>query len=762
MIVGAALILAAIVFSTLSSDRLITPSATPIPTLPPLPTLNITPPTSLAELATQYPDLAPILTDPELDSVYKELLLAYQEGGEEAAKELAHRRGLLTPQDDVRLMLVLDTEDNAPLVTQLEGAGIRVISAYRDRVNIAVPLSLIRDQAQAGESGVLFRQLTELEHVVAVRLPEQHIPHNGSIQGEGVTIIGADDWHAAGFTGAGLRVGVLDQGFAGYQALLGVELPDEVTVEYFGWYDDEINHGTACAEIIHEVAPDAQLFFAWYDGSNAALGKAAEWLKTQGVHIISHSAGSLVGPRDGSGWEARLVDGLAAEGILWINSAGNSARSHYRGVFTDEDGDQIHEFTPGEEALALYDSGEYILVILSWEDNWKRAAQDYDLFLYDSAGNKLASSENSQTGEANQEPVEGIIYQTDGETVYAVVTAYDVDEPVTLDVFVGGADVAYPSPDHSICSPGDALGSLTVGAVEWQTDRLADYSSQGPTPDGRLKPEISAPTGVSVATNGPARFDGTSASAPHVAGAAALVWQAHPEFTRQQVVDFILIHAVDLGPVGPDTGYGYGRLQLPTSPVEEPTPVTSTSPPATSPPATVPASAPTGPPVSLPSPTPVAYVTPEVPPVPPSGIGGGLSLLTELGLVVGGIGCAGIGLLLFGGIGLFIMRRRARRVCEPSAAAYLPPPAFAPPYPLPPAPPPTSPFPPAAPPPPPPAQPQPTRCQFCNAALRPGARFCAACGHPLAPACPSRYCRHCGTRLRAGARFCFRCGRPTR
>ncbi len=744
-LVGVALILAAILFSVFSSDRLITPLATPNPTLPPLPTLNVTPPVSLAELATQYPDLAPILTDPELDSVYKEFLLAYQEGGEEAALELARRRGLLTPEGDVRLTLVLDTEDNAPLAAQLEGAGIQVVSAYRDRVNVAVPLDLIRAQAQADEPGAFFEQLTELEHVIAVRLPEQYIPHDSGIQGEGVAVIGADEWYAAGFTGAGLRIGVLDQGFAGYRALLGVELPDEVTVEYFGWYDDDIDHGTACAEIIHEVAPDAELFFAGYDGSNAALGEAVEWLQAQGVKIISHSAGNLVGRRDGSGWGARLVDDLAAKGILWVNAAGNEARSHYRGVFSDEDGDSIHEFMPGEEAMALYNSEEYILVVLSWEDDWKRPVQDYELFLYDGAGRKLASSENPQSGEANQEPVEGIIYEADGETIYAVVTAYDVSEAATLDIFVKGAEVAHASPGHTICPPGDAIGSLTVGAVEWRTDVLADYSSQGPTADGRLKPEISAPTGVSGATYGLQGFDGTSASAPHVAGAAALVWQAHPEFTRQEVVDFLLANAVDRGPAGPDTGYGYGRLQLPAPPTGESGP-TSTSPPATAP---VPAATDT--PAVLPSPTPVAYVTPEVPPVPPSGIGGGLSLLTGLGLVVGGVGCTGIGLLLVGGIGLGIMRRRTQRV-------QVPPSAFAPPYP------PPSPFPPTypAPPPPPSEQPQPTHCRFCNAALRPGARFCSACGRRLAPEHRPRYCRHCGARLREGVRFCSRCGKPIR
>ncbi|MEA3308175.1 MAG: hypothetical protein U9Q70_01505 [Chloroflexota bacterium] len=116
---GAILLLAAGIFYLTAQT---TPLAAPTPALPTLPALELPPPPSLAELAEQYPHLAPILTDPELDSVYKEFLLAYNEGGEEAALELARRRGLLTTEGDIRITLVLDTEDNAPLVVQLEGA----------------------------------------------------------------------------------------------------------------------------------------------------------------------------------------------------------------------------------------------------------------------------------------------------------------------------------------------------------------------------------------------------------------------------------------------------------------------------------------------------------------------------------------------------------------------------------------------------------------------------------------------------------------
>jgi len=684
---------------------------------------RITPPASLAELAEQYPKLAHVLNDPELGSVYKEFLVAYQEGGEEAAREMADKRGMLTPGGDVAIALILDTEESDPLVAQLEAAGVAVVSAYRDRINVSVPMEMIEAELQANQPGATFAQLTELEHVIGVELPETRTPNGSNIEGEGVSIIDADEWHQAGFTGAGLRIGILDLGFKGYQDLLGVELPDDVVLETFGWYDEDEVHGAACSEIVHEVAPEAQLFFAWYDGSDAAMGEAVDWLLDQGVDIISHSAGGLVGPRDGSEWDALLVDDLAAQGILWVNSAGNEGLGHYRGTFTDEDGDNIHEFAPGDEMLPIYNWG-FVKVILSWEDDWERAAQDYELYLYDASGNELASSQDAQSGDVGNEPYEGILYETGGDTVYAVVEAYEVDRAVTLDIYVNGGDVAYPSPAHSICPPGDALGSLTVGAVNYWDDTLADYSSQGPTSDGRLKPEIAAPAGVSGVTYGHNGFDGTSASCPHIAGAAALVWQAHPEFSRQEVVDFLLTNAIDLGPSGPDTGYGYGRLQLSSPPaLVPPTPLPGADTPA--PPTDVT-------PAPLPSPTPVPYVTvTPAPPPPPPGTGAGIGLLalTSIGLLIGGLGCAGGVLLLVGVVGLIVMGRRAQRA-RPVTPPPVPPPPLVPP------------------------QIQSTRCQACGAAIRPGARFCPTCGKPVAP----RVCPNCGAALKENSRFCPKCG----
>ncbi|MDX6567902.1 MAG: hypothetical protein QOH15_480, partial [Gaiellales bacterium] len=133
-----------------------------------------------------------------------------------------------------------------------------------------------------------------------------------------------------------------------------------------------------------------------------------------------------------------------------------------------------------------------------------------------------------------------------------------------LDVFVGGIDLDQPTLAQSIPTPGDAAGSLTVGAFDWATGLLAPYSSQGPTPDGRLKPELLAPASTTVSPG--LAMVGTSASAPHVAGAAALLIQraraAGLPSDPATITAQLEASALDYGTPGPDNESGYGKLRL--------------------------------------------------------------------------------------------------------------------------------------------------------------------------------------------------------
>ncbi len=115
-----------------------------------------------------------------------------------------------------------------------------------------------------------------------------------------------------------------------------------------------------------------------------------------------------------------------------------------------------------------------------------------------------------------------------------------------------------------ISTPGDATDVITVAASD-KSDALASFSSRGPTTDGRVKPDITAP-GVSInaAYAGTSCSDqsmsGTSMATPHMAGVAALMHQANSSATPLQVKNCVGATAIDKGNTGKDCLWGWGRV----------------------------------------------------------------------------------------------------------------------------------------------------------------------------------------------------------
>lgn len=164
-------------------------------------------------------------------------------------------------------------------------------------------------------------------------------------------------------------------------------------------------------------------------------------------------------------------------------------------------------------------------------------------------------------------------------------------------LFVVAAGNAGPNPE-TVGSPGAADEALTVAAVD-KSDQMARFSSRGPRlGDGAAKPDIAAP-GVAIAAaraKGTAMgtpvddfytsASGTSMATPHMAGAAAIVAQQHPDFTGRQIKALLMGTSRDLGHdpyaqgagrvdvaravdprIVPDGNLNFGRAMYPHSPV---------------------------------------------------------------------------------------------------------------------------------------------------------------------------------------------------
>ncbi|WP_134202939.1 S8 family serine peptidase [uncultured Algoriphagus sp.] len=116
----------------------------------------------------------------------------------------------------------------------------------------------------------------------------------------------------------------------------------------------------------------------------------------------------------------------------------------------------------------------------------------------------------------------------------------------------------YGPNEPSIVAPADSPNVLAIGSVN-QSLEVSNFSSRGPTGDGRIKPDLAAfGNGVALLrSNGNVGFaNGTSFSAPQITALAAGLWQAKPEWTRAELIENLLRSASQYE--NPDNLLGYG------------------------------------------------------------------------------------------------------------------------------------------------------------------------------------------------------------
>ena len=253
-----------------------------------------------------------------------------------------------------------------------------------------------------------------------------------------------------------------------------------------------------------------------------------------------------------------------------MNAAGNDALASWFGGFSDADTNGWLEFSGIVEANAVQlSAGDTLIAQARWDDNWGNAATDIDLYLWDSSLSTIvAGSEDEQSGAAGQYPGEGFVFTAPATGTYYLALfhfAGAAPQWIQMQAF-GGPSLEFAVAGTSISNPAESAntGMLAVGAANWTTpDTIEPFNSQGPTTDGRVKPDIvGADRGNSV-SYGPSGFPGTSQASPHVAGLAALVLERFPAFTPAQVADYLKANALPRGSV-PNNTWGYGFAQLPS------------------------------------------------------------------------------------------------------------------------------------------------------------------------------------------------------
>jgi hypothetical protein len=201
----------------------------------------------------------------KLQSSLAQLAEAFGTGGLSSASAAALDMALPLHDDQIRVIVEARPSRGTDAAEAVAFRGGHVERMRGDLVQALVPVSMLRDLASSVSVGF-------------VRLPYERVP---LVTGQGVAVINAEAWHAAGLTGSGVKVAILDLGFQGYSGLLGTELPAFV-VTHSCCADGDLTgggevHGAAVAEVVHEVAPDAQLYLVNFN-TDVEYAECVDWI----------------------------------------------------------------------------------------------------------------------------------------------------------------------------------------------------------------------------------------------------------------------------------------------------------------------------------------------------------------------------------------------------------------------------------------------------------------------------------------------------
>ena len=497
---------------------------------------------------------------------------------------------------------------SAPLhYSQSVAVTLYIIEGYADAIasyleaNGASPRNIDADYIEAYIPVSLLAEASEREGVLSARTIIPPHPDQGSVVSGGVAAHGVPSWHAAGYKGRDVKIGVIDLSFKGFAGLMGSELPATVQARCYasvGNFTTNLSdcistsspersrrHGTAVTEALFDIAPQADYYIS-DAGSYRDLLNTVNWMVSQGVDVINMSlAWGFDGPGDGTSYYSnaplKSVDAAVTGGIIWVNGAGNSARDSWYGAFEDSDSDGVHEFNAsGNECNRVtidLDPLEGFTAQLRWADSWGGASKDLNLYLISDPGSTfslsdaVAASEDYQLGYRNDIPYEWISIDhgdiANGEYCLAVNQTSGA-APSWIQLLVWGAsdDLQNYVSAHSIGNPAESrnAGMLAAGAAPFSnTSTIESFSSRGPTTDNRTKPDIVGADGGTSSTRG--TWKGTSQASPHVAGLAALVKQVYPSRSPSSIASYLKDNALGRDTV-PNNTWGYGFARLPPPP----------------------------------------------------------------------------------------------------------------------------------------------------------------------------------------------------
>ncbi|MBI4689737.1 MAG: S8 family serine peptidase [Nitrospirae bacterium] len=204
---------------------------------------------------------------PKLESILIELQCIYKKNMENARNFADERNIKLKDQNKVIVVLIFEQgkTTNEIDIASLQALGADIIKSDKNVLKAEIPINMLLQIAD-NVIGLSFIKLPD----EFIPLDIQNIQSEGqNIQSEGVSLTGASLYHSAGYKGKGVKVAIIDSGFADLSsAVSNGELPSSVKkIDCTGkscvetTFDSETNnHGTFVAGIVYDMAPESELY----------------------------------------------------------------------------------------------------------------------------------------------------------------------------------------------------------------------------------------------------------------------------------------------------------------------------------------------------------------------------------------------------------------------------------------------------------------------------------------------------------------------
>ena len=402
-----------------------------------------------------------------------------------------------------------------------------------------------------------------------------------------------------GMTGAGIRIGILSDSFnvhGGYAADVADGFLDPgVTVLKEGPVSGN-DEGRAMAEVIHQIAPDAQIFFYTAFDGEADFAKGIASLAAAGAQIIVDDVTYLDEPFfQDNGLVQKAAEQAVAGGVSYFTAAGNEGTNYYQhafqGIQTDLSGlsgsmlamNFGNASNPQTLQTLTIASGSSIKLDLQWDQPFGNAVNSLGMVLYDDSGDIVGYAMRNVVGGNPDQILQFTNTSATTDFQLAIVANGGSTAPGLFKYIAYGKglqidDASAGSGAGSLFGHETAAGVNTVGAIDWSQvgsiPQVESFSSVGvgsllfDASGNRLaQPQVSgqvdfvAPDGGNTSVFG--TFSGTSAAAPAAAATAALVLQENATLTPAQVSAILVQSTVPVsGPIG---SAGAGLIQADTA-----------------------------------------------------------------------------------------------------------------------------------------------------------------------------------------------------